>query len=199
MRVKLNRGGRYTQAVVKAFGDSLLSIERMQNAISQFLLTLIPHESRYDSVMNKEQTFSPQEQRGYALFRRHCNSCHTEPLFSDFSFERNGLDPDPLMRDNGRMSITNSPADRLRFKVPSLRNLSYSPPYMHDGRFRSLRQVLNHYTRVSGSEDLREGRLGKPIVLTEPEQTDLLAFLLTLDDRKFIFDPQHGYPIESYR
>ncbi|MFM9007589.1 MAG: cytochrome-c peroxidase, partial [Bacteroidota bacterium] len=183
----------------KAFGDSLITIQRMQSAIAQFLLTLVPHESRYDSVMRRQQTFSEQEQHGYALFRLHCNNCHTEPLFSDFSFERNGLSPDPVLQDQGRMTVTNMTGDRLRFKVPSLRNLSYSAPYMHDGRFRSLRQVLSHYMQVSGSQDLRASRLGTPIALNEREQTDLLAFLLTLDDRKFIFDPKHGFPAESAR
>lgn len=194
--LKLNRSGRYAQAGMKAFNDSLLTIQRMQKSIAQFLLTLVPHESRYDSVMRRQQTFTQQEQQGYALFRRHCNSCHTEPLFSDFSFERNGLRPDSLLQDKGRMSITNTSADLLRFKVPSLRNLSYSAPYMHDGRFRSLRQVLAHYTQLAGVEGLRGGRLGKPIILSDRERTDLLAFLLTLDDRKFIFDPNHGFPAE---
>ncbi|MFM9056417.1 MAG: cytochrome-c peroxidase [Bacteroidota bacterium] len=157
--LKLNREGRYAQAGMKAFGDSLITIQRMQSAIAQFLLTLVPHESRYDSVMRRQQTFSEQEQHGYALFRLHCNSCHTEPLFSDFSFERNGLSPDPVLQDQGRMTVTNMTGDRLRFKVPSLRNLSYSAPYMHDGRFRSLRQVLSHYMQVSGSQDLRASRL----------------------------------------
>ncbi len=194
--LKLNRSGRYAQAGMKAFSDSQLTIQRMQQSITQFLLTLVPHESRYDSVMRRQQTFSEQEQQGYSLFRQHCNSCHTEPLFSDFSFEQNGLTPDSLLQDKGRMSITTKTEDLLRFKVPSLRNLSYSAPYMHDGRFRSLRQVLAHYTQVAGVEGLRGGRLGKPIVLSEREQTDLLAFLLTLDDRKFIFDPKHGFPAE---
>lgn len=194
--LKLNRSPLYRKLTAGAYPDSSLTISRMQEAIRQFLLTLVSSESKYDSVMRKQQVFTSQEQNGYTLFRTHCNSCHAEPLFSDFSFERNGLSPDPKLQDKGRMEITGSADDILRFKVPSLRNLRYSPPYMHDGRFRSLREVIHHYTAVSGVEGLRGGRLAKRIVLSEDEKTDLLAFLLTLSDSRFIFDPANGFPRE---
>lgn len=194
--VKVNRKIDYRKLVAGAYGDSTLTVPRLQESIRQFLLTLVSSESKYDSVMRKEQSFTLQEQKGYSLFRKHCNSCHAEPLFSDFSYEKNGLSPDPKLQDSGRMEITRNTEDLLRFKTPSLRNLRYSAPYMHDGRFRTLREVIAHYTGVAGTEALKGSRLGKRIILSENEKTDLLAFLLTLNDSKFIFDPAHGFPRE---
>lgn len=152
--------------------------------MAQFQLTLISADARYDRVRAGLDTFNTQEQRGYELFRTHCQRCHTEPLFTNGDFERNGLPADTLLRDTGRMRITGDPADSLAFKVPTLRNIEYSRPYMHDGRFRSLSQVLAFYGQNEA--------LG--ITLSPEEQVDLMAFLLTLSDRKFLFNPDFGFP-----
>ncbi|MGD1845420.1 MAG: cytochrome-c peroxidase, partial [Salibacteraceae bacterium] len=142
--------------------------------------------------------FSEQEARGYQVFQQHCNACHTEPLFTNFSFENNGLPVDTTLNDWGRYAVTQLPEDSLKFKVPSLRNLRYTFPYMHDGRFENLREVLRHYEKgmaftASLSEQLREG-----VVINDVEKSDLLAFLLTLNDESFVFNPEHQYPKEIF-
>ncbi|MEM9525389.1 MAG: cytochrome c peroxidase [Bacteroidota bacterium] len=179
----MNTHPTYPQRFAAAFGDSLVTGERLLKALAQFQLTLVSATAKYDRVRVGQDSFSRQELKGYALFQRYCNSCHTEPLFTNQAFARNGLEVDTTLNDFGRMMITTLPADSLLFKVPSLRNLSFTYPYMHDGRFRKLRQVLQHYaTRVTD-----------PMPLTANDQADLIAFLLTLDDRDFVFDQKHGY------
>ena len=83
---------------------------------------------------------------GLKLFRSHCENCHKEPLFTDNSFRNIGLKPDPLLKDSGRMAITGLESDYMKFKVPSLRNVELTYPYMHDGRLKTLQQVINHYS-----------------------------------------------------
>lgn len=194
---KLQRSPLYRRLSYSAYGDSMLEKKKMQEAIRQFLLTLVPTETRYDSVMRDERVFTLQEKNGYRLFRKNCNSCHTEPLFSRFAFERNGLTTDPKLNDLGKMEISGDSRDSLRFKVPSLRNLRYSYPYMHDGRFRTLREVIEHYTRIAGSASMKGTSLQKPLLLTDQERTDLIAFLQCLNDSKFIFEPSLGFPRET--
>lgn len=181
---RLNGDEVYTGRFYLAFGDSLVTGQRTLQALAQFQLTLVSAGAKYDRVRMEQDSFSGQEKNGYQLFQQHCNSCHTEPLFTNQSFANNGLAVDTTLNDFGRMVITTLPKDSLLFKIPSLRNLSFTYPYMHDGRYRKLRQVLNHYTT----------RLDNPLPLTSNEQTDLIAFLLTLDDREFVFDRQHGFP-----
>ncbi len=194
---KLQRSPLYRRLSYAAYGDSMLEKKKIQESIRQFLLTLAPTETRYDSIMRKQQRFTVQEQNGYRLFHRHCNSCHQEPLFSTFHFERNGLLTDPKLKDLGRAEITGENKDTLRFKVPSLRNIRYSYPYMHDGRFRTLREVIQHYTHIAGTESMKGTPLENPLVLTDQERTDLMAFLQCLNDTKFIFDPSLGFPREQ--
>lgn len=136
--IKLQQTHSYTQLFFKAYGDSIISGEHTLKAISQFLLTLVSANSKYDKVMRKQQgfAFSQYEAKGYAIFKTHCSSCHTEPLFTNNSFENNGLKPDSTLHDIGRMKITQNPSDSLKFKVPSLRNVELTYPYMHDGRFK---------------------------------------------------------------
>lgn len=187
----------YRERFATAYGDSAVTTARMTGAIREFLLTLVSSGSRYDSVQLQQTIFNEQEARGYALFKARCASCHTEPLFSNYGFENNGLAPDTLLRDAGRAGITKRSSDSLKFKVPSLRNIAHTYPYMHDGRFKNLRQVLDHYSGdLHFSPTLAEVLQNNPILETN-EKTDLLAFLLTLTDRKFLFNPAHGYPVKT--
>ena len=185
---KIQTRAPYPRLFREAFGDSTATGERLLKALSQFELTLLSDRSKYDRVRAGTDTFSRQEQQGYQLFRQHCARCHEEPFFTNFSFENNGLPLDTALRDLGRMALTGRAADSLKFKVPSLRNLEFSYPYMHDGRFRHLREVLRHYTQATGP--------GFPIPLSATEKVDLNAFLLTLTDRAFLFDPAFGFPRE---
>jgi cytochrome c peroxidase len=150
--------------------------------------------SKYDSFKLGKANFNAQEQSGYQLFTMHCNRCHTEPLFTNHQFADNGLALNPELNDVGRYRISRKSIDSLKFKVPSLRNLSYTYPYMHDGRFNSLQSVLKHYTKgIVQHPNLDEGlRAGIP--LSDKERTDIIAFLLTLNDRSFVFDKQFSQP-----
>lgn len=193
---KLQQNDRYQQLFKAAFGDTRVTGERLLKAIAQFELTLISGHARYDRVMQGQDTFTVQEKNGYRLFQQYCNSCHTEPLFTNQHFENNGLPLDTSLMDYGRMTITGLPADSLLFKVPTLRNIEFSYPYMHDGRFRKLRDVLKHYTEGILHSPTLSPQLMNKIPLTADEKTDLTAFLLTLSDREFLFNPDFAFPKE---
>lgn len=194
---KLKAAPKYQALFYKTYHDSTISTERVLKTLAQFQLTLISDHSKYDSVQRKTTVFSAQEKKGYLLFKKHCNSCHTEPLFSTYNYANNGLATDSTLNDKGRYTISQNPADSLKFKIPSLRNLSYTAPYMHDGRFNTLHEVLNHYTKgIIHSVTLNEELLS-PISLSGTEKVDLISFLLTLNDRRFIFNKQHSFPQEK--
>lgn len=195
--LKLNQSKKYKTLFFEAFGDSIVTGEKTLKSISQFMLTLISANSKYDLVKQHHAKFTQQEKNGYKLFQKHCASCHQEPLFTNLQFENNGLKIDPKLNDFGRMKITQNPKDSLKFKVPTLRNIEFSYPYMHDGRFKKLNQVLNHYTNeIQQSSTLAES-IRNPIVLTSNEKVDIIAFLLTLSDKEFLFNQTHGFPREK--
>lgn len=186
---KLRDSGRYPALFRAAFGDTSITGERFLKALAQFQLMLVSAGSRYDQMRLGKTRFSPQEERGYQVFRQYCNVCHKEPLFTDYRFAGHGLPPDPLLQDAGRSRITGNPADYLRFKTPTLRNLRYTYPYMHDGRFKTLRQVLDHYSPTTPAEN-------PAYKLSAEQKTDLLAFLRTLNDSAFVFNPDFHFPKE---
>ncbi|MBI3135150.1 MAG: cytochrome-c peroxidase [Bacteroidetes bacterium] len=195
---KLNASNFYRQLFYNAFGDSTATGENLLKAIAQFMVSLVSANSKYDQVKRNQASFTAQEQNGYALFTQHCNKCHTEPLFSNFRFENNGLPIDSSFNDYGRMQITQDPQDSLKFKVPTLRNIEFSFPYMHDGRFKTISEVLNHYTSGIKESSTLSPLLLNPMVLSSNEKVDLLAFLLTLSDREFLFNPAFAYPKELF-
>ena len=193
---RLSGSRAYRVRFAKAFGDSVITPQRLLKALAQFTVMLESYNAKYDKVAHHDSgaAFAAEELAGLALFRTHCAACHKEPLFTDYSFANNGIPPDTLLRDLGRFRITHAPADSFRFRVPTLRNIEFTAPYMHDGRFKSLRQVIEHYTSgplpVSSTLDKR---LGKPVVFTTEQQKQLLTFLYTLSDRGFIQDARWGY------
>jgi cytochrome c peroxidase len=191
---KLSRSLRYRRLFYTAYGDSVVTGQRTLLALAQFQLNLISCNSKYDSVRMGNAAFNAQEQRGYDLFLLRCNFCHTEPLFTNGDFVNNGLPIDTNLNDPGRYAITHSPSDSLKFKVPSLRNVEFTYPYMHDGRFSGLYQVLNHYTSGITNSTTLAPQLKVPLMLSASEKTDLVAFLLTLSDKKIIFDTRYGPP-----
>ena len=193
---KLQHSKIYPELFYQAFGDSEITGEHTLKAISQFMLTLISSNSKYDSVMSNQSYFTEQEENGYRLFKKNCSSCHTEPLFTNNDFRNNGLPIDTTLKDFGRYRVTKNKLDSIKFKVPTLRNIEFSYPYMHDGRFKKLSEVLNHYTKdIQQSETLSE-ELRHPITLTSNDKVDITAFLLTLTDKSFLFNPQYYYPKE---
>lgn len=189
---KLREHPDYPGLFKNAFGTEEITDARFLKALSQFMLMAVSSNSKYDRVMRNEPgySFSDQEQKGYLFFKDNCSTCHAEPLFTDRSYRNNGIGPNRA-NDIGRDSITLNPDDRYRFKVPSLRNLSYTAPYMHDGRFLTLNRVLDHYRNdVADSPTLdpvfrnSDGTLG--IRITDADKENLTAFLKTLDDRDFV-------------
>ncbi len=192
---KLCRSDIYPELFSEAFGDETITGERFLKALSQFQLTLVSANSKYDQFLAGTAELSAQEITGLELFDLHCQSCHSGNTFSSYDFKKNGLAVDFSLLDLGLYTTTQLPADSLKFKVPSLRNLSFSKPYMHDGRFKTLREVLNHYTSLTENSSI-SAELKDGIQLSSDEKTDLIAFLLTLDDYEFVFNPKHTYPKE---
>lgn len=192
--VKLQRSSLYASLFAKAFGENQITGQNVLLAIAQFQLTLVSSNSKYDSVKLGKAVFSDQESKGYALFRANCNSCHTEPLFSNYDFRNNGLPVDTTLNDVGRFAITHMAKDSFLFKTPTLRNVEYTYPYMHDGRFHKLQEVLNHYTKGIVHYPTLSNELKNPIVLSSNDKIDLIAFLLTLSDKTFVFNTDYSYP-----
>ncbi len=195
---KLKRHDRYDAMLGAAFGKEDWQGAEVLLALAQFQLTLVSSNTRYDQVRRGEAEFAEQEAKGYELFQQNCNACHAEPLFTNQGFADNGLPVDTTLNDWGRAKISGQSTDSLAFKVPSLRNLKFTPPYMHDGRFQSLSQVLKHYTdgtvaRPGLAPEIRGG-----IQLDPRERTDLIAFLLTLNDSEFVFNPRHQFPRDFF-
>ena len=182
----------YLRMFKAAFGDANINSQRMLRAIAQFTGSLISAGSKYDRVMNGLDTFSNFEKNGYRHFKNNCASCHKEPLFTDNSFRNNGL---PLNRfnDAGRQKITGLSSDSLKFKVPSLRNVQLSFPYMHDGRIFSVPQVIDHYiSKINIHQPGLDSVLRKPIILTKLQKNELTYFLYTLTDTAFTKSKRFG-------
>ncbi|WP_404986571.1 cytochrome-c peroxidase [Chryseobacterium sp. M5] len=179
---KLNQSKEYKTLFYKSFGDSLATSERVMKALSQFQLTIVSANSKYDKVKQERAKFTSSENKGYQLFKGNCSSCHSEPLFSTYEFANNGLSYNSELKDYGKWNKTFEPADKMMFKIPSLRNLAYTYPYMHDGRFKTLNEVLDHYENGIVKSPTLAKQLEKPIIFNSQEKEDLLAFLTTLND-----------------
>ena len=134
--------------------------------------------------MRGEDKFILPEEKGYQIFKANCNTCHKEPLFTDNSFRNNGITLNRF-NDMGRKQITLNKKDSLSFKVPTLRNVALSLPYMHDGRYNDLDKVINHYTNLDTTTRNLDFLLQKKITLTEKEKKQLVLFLYTLTDTSF--------------
>jgi cytochrome c peroxidase len=193
---KLSQSKIYPKLFAEAYPDGKITGEHVLKALSSFQLTLISANAKYDKVKLGFDSFSIQEQKGYELFQQNCNNCHTEPLFSSYQFADNGLKVDLILSDFGRVSISQNHLDSFNFKIPSLRNLNYSYPYMHDGRFENLKEVLKHYENPARANPELTNHLAKPILFTQNQKADLLSFLLTLNDSAFVFNPLNKYPKE---
>ncbi len=184
----------YVVLYKEAFGSEEITGAATLKAMSQFLVTLVSNMSKYDSVMSHKQQFTEKEALGYELFKNYCASCHKEPLFTDVQYYYTGLPMNELIKDHGRMEITGNPNDDMAFKVPTLRNLVFTYPYMHDGRFRTLYGVLDHYTKGNYNCEKLPDALQRPILLTSEDKTNLIAFLHTLTDKRFVFNDSNHFP-----
>lgn len=191
---KLQKSEKYTGLFEKAFGTKKITGQFTLKAISQFLVSLTTTNSKYDKVKRNEETFTEMEQKGYALFQNHCTSCHTEPLLTNNEFRNNGLLIDSDLKDFGRMKITQNSKDSLLFKVPTLRNIEFTYPYMHDGRFKTLTEVVKHYNSGINKSKTLSKELQQPMNLSDNKRTELVAFLKTLTDKTFLFNTKYAYP-----
>jgi cytochrome c peroxidase len=206
---KLQAHGEYPELFREAFGidrKKEITKELTVKAIAQFERTLISGYSRFDRVVwMNEGWFTDSEQRGKQLFffepvtdHPGCSHCHFDPLFTDNSFKNNGLDSVANLTDFadlGLGGVNNNLYDNGKFKVPTLRNIALTAPYMHDGRFATLEEVLDHYS-AGGHGLVNEDTNILPFPLTEQQKQDLIAFLKTLTDESFLTNPAFSNPFE---
>lgn len=186
---KLTNSGKYKQLFTKAFGDETVNSEKIFKALAQFMGMLYSYNSKYDNVKNGKATFTSSEESGYNLFKLKCASCHIEPLFADNGYHNIGLSINMSFNDSGRAHITSNPLDKYKFRTPSLRNIEKTSPYMHDGRFVTLEECIEHYNSGVINSPTLDFQLNNGIPLTAQEQTDLIAFLKTLTDQKYLTNP----------
>ncbi len=185
---KLQNSQFYKIMFKKAFNDSFANTSSLLKALAQFNGLMISANSKYDQFVTGKTTFSDAEKNGLNLFKANCSNCHKEPLFTDNSYRNNGMLPDTNLNDLGRYKVTSTLTDKYKFKVPSLRNVAMTFPYMHDGRFSRLREVLDHYTSPQKFTSNTDVSLFKIAKLSENEKKDIIAFLLTLTDANFLKD-----------
>lgn len=196
--VKLNADSLYSTDFKVAFGEITITKELVAMAIAQFERTLISDQSKYDLFLDDQLSLSPLEAAGFNLFfseKAECFHCHGTPLFTDNDFHNNGLDE--ILTDPGYMDVTKNSADDGKFRTPTLRNIEFSAPYMHDGRFQTLEEVIDFY-----SEGVKTSHSIDPLMpndkggfhWTALEKLQLIAFLKALSDTNFINNPEFSNP-----
>jgi len=177
---KLNRSSYYKQKFKDAFGKDVIDDQMLFYALTQYQGTIVSAGSRYDGMRKGELTLTAEEEAGYQLYKIHCSQCHVEPLFTDNTFRNNGLDS--VFNDLGRGLITQNVADNGKFKVPSLRNVELTYPYMHDGRFFTIDMVLDHYSHGIIKSSTLDPSLSTAKNFNSLEKKQIIAFLYSLTD-----------------
>lgn len=207
---KLKADKKYTDQFIRAFGSDTITSEKIGLAIEQFELTMISNQSRYDQYLKGTVTLNPDEERGRKIFFTEfdpsgvnkggeCFHCHGGHNFTNDDYMNNGLDTEAGITDEGKMKVSGLSSDRGKFKVPSLRNIALTPPYMHDGRFKTLREVIDHYNtgvKLSSTVDglLQYNLQPGGLKLSEQDISDLIAFLHTLSDTQFTTEERFTSP-----
>ncbi len=195
---KLGEIEGYTAEFERAFGSPGITSERIGLAMENFLLSLTSHNSKFDRAQRGEEKLSADEQRGFELFNMEreprlgtmgadCFHCHGGPLFTDHQFRNNGLAISEA--DLGRYKVTKTGIDKGAFATPSLRNIALTAPYMHDGRFATLEEVIDHYSTGVLRTDTLDPNLAKHpaggLRFSPEDKRCLIAFLRTLSDTRF--------------
>lgn len=200
---KLQANSDYPDLFNAAFGTSAIDSVLVTNAIAQFERTLISGDSKFDKYIRGEVTLTPSEFSGYNVFMDeaggdcfHCHGDFTNPLWTDNIYHNNALDA--TFADLGLGAVTGDPNDNGKFKTPSLRNLIFTAPYMHDGRFATIDDVINHYA-VGLQNSATVDPLMKNVTqggnqLGPQDRLDLKAFLMTLTDSSFVTNPAYQAP-----
>ena len=205
---KLEQDTLYTHQFFRAFGSEDISSYRIGLALEQFMNSIVSYRSKYDLFLDGEATFTEEEELGMELFFEEynpyfpetsgadCGHCHGGKNFSSQEYMNNGLDS--IYNDDGRYDVTGLESDRGAMKVTTLRNIELTPPYMHDGRFNTLEEVIDHY-----NEGLRNNAslnpalamtMGTGLMLNETDKDALIAFLKTLTDTSLIQDSRYASP-----
>ncbi len=182
----------YQRMFKEVFRYPFIRPEFILKALQQFTGSLVSANSKYDRVAKGTEFFTSQEVSGYIVYHDKCASCHPEPLFTDYSFRNIGLPVDPFLNDFGRMRITGKKEDSLKFKVPTLRNTYISENYMHDGRFMTLSQCIQHYRTGVQSGPTVDPLVSGGITMTNAEANSLAIFLRALTDSAFITNPRYS-------
>ena len=207
---KLKAVQAYKDQFKRAFGSEEITSEKMSLAMEQFMNSIVSVESKFDRVQRGDDTFTPSERRGRELFFTEynqffpdssgadCAHCHSPKNFENDLYMNNGLDAGPDITDFGREDATGNAMDRGKMKVPSLRNIDLTPPYMHDGRFQTLEEVVEHYNsgiKPSPSLDpALENTRATGLFLNAQDKADLVAFLKTLTDTDLMTNPEYSDP-----
>lgn len=205
---KLSQSQTYKDQFKRAFGSEEINSEKMSLAMEQFMNSIVSNNSKYDQYLAGKIQLSPSEERGRQLFfgeynqffpdssGADCAHCHGGPNFENDKYMNNGLDA--TFTDNGRENATKNANDKGKFKVTSLRNIALTTPYMHDGRFTTLEQVVEHYNsglKASATLDpALEQTRATGLFLDAQEKADLVAFLKTLTDQTLITNPEYSDP-----
>ena len=198
---KLSADADYPKMFYEAFGDQDITADKATKAIAQFERTLISANSLYDKFIGGEgpAAWSDPEFSGMAIFfteRGDCFHCHVDKFFTDYDFHNNGLDASP---DPGLYMVTGDANDLGKFRTPTLRNIEYTAPYMHDGRFATLEEVIDHYSTGATSSStidpiMNHSGAGLLLNFTDEEKTNLIAFLKSLSDEEFMTNPAFADP-----
>jgi cytochrome c peroxidase len=201
--IKLKNHSEYPDMFEKAFGDNTIDSIHAAKAMAQFIRTMISGNSKFDKYLRQEVSLTPSELNGLSIYNSekgdcfHCHGFSGTGQFTDYSFKNNGLDTDAEMTDMGLMAVTGNINDKGKFKTPTLRNIEKTGPYMHDGRFATLEEVINHYDFggvASSTIDPLMKHVGTGLNLTAQEKQDLLNFLKTLTDDEFLTNPAFSEP-----
>ncbi len=204
---RLRSNINYQAGFQAAFPDQEITIENTAKALAQFQRTLISADSKYDRVERGEEEFTTSEKRGWTIFfdagypdvpMAECNHCHMDPLFTNLDFANNGLDSSATLLDfpdPGLGGITKNKYDNGKFRVPTLRNIMLTDPFMHDGRMRKIEEVLAHYNSGGAYAENVDPNV-RTLHLSDEDQADLLAFLHTLTDSTALTNPNF-YPLPT--
>jgi cytochrome c peroxidase len=207
---KLKASANYPPQFKKAFGTENIDTLLISKALEQFMNSLVSNNSKYDKFLAGTATLTSQEERGRFLFFTEynpafpnasgadCQHCHGGSNFENDKYMNNGIDADATVTDIGRQKVTGFAADKAKFKVPTLRNVELTFPYMHDGRFKTLEEVIDHYNLVKNSSTLdasfQQQLPNGGLQLTASDKAALVAFLKTLTDTKLTTDSRYSSP-----
>ena len=208
---KLGNEKMYRDQFTRAFGSEEITSEKMSLAMEQFMMSIISNDSKFDQWQAGTATLTESEERGRLLFETEynpffpefsgadCAHCHGGANFENDQYMNNGSDTDAEFTDMGREDATENAADRAKFKVPTLRNVAVTAPYMHDGRFQTLEEVVDHYNEgIKESSTADETVLNTKdtgLFLTAQDKVDLVNFLKTLTDETFLTNEEYRSPL----